>query len=494
MLKECISDIIPHITHLINHSLSSGTVPECFKESVINPLLKKFGLDGNQLKNYRPVSNLSFLSKILEKVVLKQFLAHIGCNGLEDLFQSAYKKHHSTETALLRVFNDLLNSIDAGNICILNLLDLSAAFDTIDHDILLNRLKSSLGISGTALTWFESYLTGRKQKVKVNEFYSDTVTNSSGVPQGSVLGPVLFTIYTIPLSKIIKALDFTHHSYADDTQIYKAIKIESIYEEVKNSEKCIKSVKDWMKRNKLQLNEDKTEYMITVKPSLLSICAKPPICIDGSEIFPTAQVKNLGVIFDEELTLSAQVTSLCQQMFMEIRKISLHRNFLPDDVVTQLMISLVLSKMDYCNSLFINLPQNLLDKLQRVQNCAAKICLRKRKYDHVTPLLKSLHWLPVKERIVYKIATLCHKYFLGTLPFYLSSLLKKPQSTRNLRSSDDRTALFQPMKNLKSYGERSFEFNGPQIWNALPREIREIECHDSFKRALKHHLFLKAYG
>ena len=125
LLKECISDIIPHITHLINHSLSSGTVPECFKESVINPLLKKFGLDGNQLKNYRPVSNLSFLSKILEKVVLKQFLAHIGCNGLEDLFQSAYKKHHSTETALLRVFNDLLNSIDAGNICILNFIQYS---------------------------------------------------------------------------------------------------------------------------------------------------------------------------------------------------------------------------------------------------------------------------------------------------------------------------------------------------------------------------------
>ena len=494
LLKECISEIIPHITHFINSSLSSGTVSDCFKESLVNPLLKKFGLDNNQLNNYRPVSNLTFLSKILEKVVLKQLLNHMNLNGLEEIFQSAYKKGHSTETALLRVFNDILNGIDTGNICILNLLDLSAAFDTIDHDILLKRLQTSFGISGSALSWFQSYLSGRKQRVKVNDFYSNQVTVHFGVPQGSVLGPVLFTLYILPLSDIIKTLNIDFHSYADDTQTYKSVSIKEVQNQVIKTSECISSIKGWMNRNKLKLNEAKTEYMLAGKASLLSICDKPPMYVNDSEILPTTQVKNLGVIFDEELTLSAHVNSLCQQMFMEIRKISLHRKFLPDDVVIQLMVSLVLSKMDYCNSLFFGLPNNLLNKLQRVQNCAAKICLRKRKFDHVTPLLKALHWLPVRERIQYKIATLCHKHFLGSLPFYLSELLKLPQRTRTLRSCSDTTILVKPIKNLKSYGERSFEFSGPMIWNTLPKEIRELESHDSFKRALKHHLFIKASG
>ena len=493
LLKECISDLIPHITNFINSSLSSGTVPDAFKVSLVNPLLKKIGLDSNQLNNYRPVSNLTFLSKILEKVVLKQLLGHISQNGLDEVYQSAYKKHHSTETALLRVFNDLLNGIDTGNICVINLLDLSAAFDTIDHDILLSRLEMSFGISGTALSWFKSYLSGRKQKVKVQDFYSDEITVNFGVPQGSVLGPVLFTLYILPLSNIIKISSLNFHSYADDNQLYKSVKIEDVHLQVNKSSECITSIKCWMNKNKLKLNETKTEYMIAGKASLLRKCNKPSLFVNDSGIEPTAHVKNLGVLFDEELSLSPHITSLCNQMFMQIRKICLCRKFLPDDVVVQLMVSLVLSKMDYCNSLFTGLPKTLLDKLQRVQNCAAKICLHKRKFDHVTPLLKSLHWLPVNERIEYKIATLCHKHFLGTLPIYLSNLLNEPNRTRTLRSAADKTILFKPLKNLKSYGERSFQYAGPSVWNALPREIREIESHDSFKRAIKHFLFVKAY-
>ena len=263
--------------------------------------------------------------------------------------------------------------------------------------------------------------------------------------------------------------------------------------QVEKTSNCIISIKCWMNRNKLKLNEPKTEYMIAGKSSQLKKCNKPNLFVNGSEIEPSEQVRNLGVIFDEELSLSSHITSICSQMFMQIRKICLCRKFLPDDVVTQLMVSLVLSKMDYCNSLFTGLPQNLLNKLQPVQNCAAKVCLRKRKFDHVTPLLISLHWLPVKERIEYKISTLCHKHFIGNLPIYLSNLLNQPNRTRALRSCADKTILLKPLKKLKSYGERSFECAGPSIWNELPREIREIECHESFKRALKHYLFVKAY-
>ena len=151
--------------------------------------------------------------------------------------------------------------------------------------------------------------------------------------------------------------------------------------------------------------------------------------LEGTAISSTNKVKNLGVIFDNDLSMSAQVSVICQKMFVEIRNISFHRKYLSQEVASQLMVSLVLSKMDYCNSLLSGAPKSLINKLQRVQNCAAKVCLNKRKYDSVTPLLKELHWLPVQARIDYKIATLCHKFFLGSLPPYLSNLLTLPQRT-----------------------------------------------------------------
>ena len=221
---------------------------------------------------------------------------------------------------------------------------------------------------------------------------------------------------------------------------------------------------------------------------------KPSLTLNDVEIKPAAQVRNLGVVFDEQLSLSSHVSSLCQNMFADIRNICFNRTFLSDDVTKQLMVSLVLSKMDYCNSMLAGLPQVLISKLQRVQNCAAKVCLRKKKSDHVTPLLKSLHWLPVNERINYKIAVMVFKHFQGTIPSYISALLHAPHKHEHTtRSSSDPTLLQQPTKKLVSYGERSFHYYGPFIWNSLPRTIREVRSEGEFKSALKTYLFSRAY-
>ena len=163
------------------------------------------------------------------------------------------------------------------------------------------------------------------------------------------------------------------------------------------------------------------------------------------------------------------------------------------EVAEKLMVSLVLSKMVYCNCLLAGLPNVLIQKLRYVQNCAAKVIFRKRKSDHVTPLLKSLHWLPVKQRITYKIAMLCHKILKTNEPAYLRELLIKPHNTRNTRSSNDDTLLFVPRKNLITYGDRSFEHVGPLTWNSIPRSIRETVSTPIFKRDLKTHLFIEAY-
>ena len=169
----------------------------------MTPILKKQGLDDNDLRNYRPVSNLPFLSNILERVVLLQLQSHLCANSLFEIRQSAYRKYHSTETAVLSVLEGLLTKSDEKLVSVLALLDLSAAFDTLDHAILLRRLESTFGISGLALSWFESYLSDRTQSVVVDGLMSTSVPLVFGVPQGSVLGPVLFTLYSQPLSDVI---------------------------------------------------------------------------------------------------------------------------------------------------------------------------------------------------------------------------------------------------------------------------------------------------
>ena len=237
----------------------SGSVPTSFKCAVVKPLLKKANLDKNNLKNYRPVSNLPFLSKILEKIVLTQLFSYLNSHSLLSPNQSAYRPSHSTETALLKVTNDILQALDHGNVSVLTLLDLSAAFDTVDHSILIDTLRHYYGISGTALSWFENYLSFRSQSVLINDFSSDNSDLCFGVPQGSVLGPVLFIMYSRPLSSLIDSHSILNQSFADDTQLYTSCRPSDIDSSIATLQSCITDVKSWMTESKLKLNDDKTE-------------------------------------------------------------------------------------------------------------------------------------------------------------------------------------------------------------------------------------------
>ncbi|PIK34017.1 putative RNA-directed DNA polymerase from mobile element jockey-like [Apostichopus japonicus] len=220
LVKLCLPELVDDLVNIANTSFEAGTVPRRHKRAIVRPLLKKPGLDPDVLSNYRPVSNLLFEHKFLENMCFNQIDEYFNQFSLYSKFQSAYRRNHSTETALLRVRNDILVSMDNHKECILVLLDLTAAFDTIDHDILLQRLEHRLGINGIALKWFDSYLRGRTQRVCIDNCYSDDEPLFCGVPQGSGLGPILFTLYTSPLEDIILANDIDFMLFADDTQLY----------------------------------------------------------------------------------------------------------------------------------------------------------------------------------------------------------------------------------------------------------------------------------
>jgi len=491
LVKTCaLETLLPIVTKIVNLSLQSGTFPTSYKTAIVKPLLKKISLDPEVLKNFRPVSNLSFISKLIEKVVAIQFTTHLKDNNLLENFQSAYKQFHSTETALLRVSNDILRSIDNKQCVALTLLDLSAAFDTIDHSILLNILKDNLGIRDTALHWFKSYLTNRTQCVSIDNAQSEPLDLPYGVPQGSVLGPLLFCAYTTKLGQIIQTHNLNYHIYADDTQLYLSFKVDESMHAIQKLENCILEIRSWMANHKLKLNDDKTEFITISSHHNNRDINTLNIKIGDESIIASKSVRNLGVIFDSIFNMENHITSICQSCYFHLRNIGSIRPYLDNEIAAQIIHAFVTSKLDYCNSLLSKLPQKSISRLTKVQNTAVRIITRCNIKDHITPHLKILHWLPIHLRIEYKILLFTFKIINDLAPNYLSELLQFKTTTHSLRS-ESKKELKEPKTRTTSYGDRAFSVEAPKLWNKLPDDIRFSTEIGIFKSKLKTHLFGK---
>ena len=488
VLKNCLDISITPITDIINISMETSTFPQNFKEAHVRPLLKKTSLSKNELKNYRPVSNLSFISKILEKMVANRLQAHIKNNHLSNPLQSAYRKHHSTESALLKVHNDIIMSMDKGEVTALTLIDFSAAFDTIDHATLTDRLSDWYGISGQSQIWFSSYLQNRHQSVKIEDTFSDKVTLSYGVPQGSVLGPVLFTLYTTPLSAIISSSDINHHLYADDTQIYMSLSVSNAKESLEKLQHCLMGVSAWMTGSKLKLNPSKTEFLpIGTKLQRKKFLNNFPCLFLGQDTNPSTSVKNLAVLFGSSLNFQKHISQTCRVCFYHIRDLRRIRKSLSLDLAKRIAVALVSSKLDYCNSLFHNMPEKDIARLQRIQNCLARVVTKAPRFSRSVPILKRLHLLPVKFRIYFKICAITFRTLKENQPAYLADLLVRPECSKYLRSTNSNRFVVPRIKTKT--GSRAFSISGPALWNALPVPIRNAKTILTFRKLLKSHLF-----
>lgn len=448
------------------------------------------------LSNYRPVSNLPFLSKMLERVVLEQLKEHCTTHRLQDPYQSAYRVNHSTETALVKIFDDLLTTMDTQQVSILTLLDLSAAFDTVNHRILLQRLHHLYGIQGTENQWFESYLSHRKQSVKIGRSESNARTLGTGVPQGSGLGPWEYTAYTRELGALILALAILYHLFADDTQLQKSMNPNSIASQMHAKaavETCLREISKWMNANKLKLNCDKTEVILIGTTQQLAKVTFNSLSVNGEDVPVKTTVKNLGVLIDTDLRMKSQVAAVVSACYRNLHMLRKMKHHLNKDSLHVLVQAFVISRLDYANALYYGIPEYLLLKLQRVQNMAARLICGIDYTDHITPTLMALHWLPIEQRIVYKICVLTFKCLHDTGPEYLRDILRWNTSTRTLRSTNNRT-LHIPRSNNKYAGDRSFRVSAPRLWNTLPLYIREMQTLSEFKSKLKHHLFKQAYS
>ena len=272
--------------------------------------MKKTGLDSDILKNYRPVSNLTFISKVIEKVISGRLNEHLINNSMFDPLQSAYRDTHSTETALIKVQNDILSALDGGSPTILLMLDLSAAFDIIDHDILLLRLCNVYDITANALDWFRSYLTGRIQRVVIEDAVSVDQELGFGVPHGSVLGPKMYCMYTKSVSDIIHRHGLFHHSYADGTRLYMTMDHSNNdwRDGLARIELCVSEIREWMNQKMLKLNDDKTELVVFTSKYKQDVYNDLSITIGGTGVDCSSQVRDLGVIFDRVLSLRQHVS------------------------------------------------------------------------------------------------------------------------------------------------------------------------------------------
>ena len=447
----------------------------------------KISLDPELPSSYCPISNLNTISKVLEKLFLARVKPFIMASPNFCRMQSAYRKGHSTETALLYIYNDIFKSMDNRRGTVLVSLDLRAAFDMVDHDRLIQRLSDCFGLTGVAVTWVQSYLSNREQFIKIRDHSSRATRMESGIPQGSVLGPFLFSTYVSPLSKIIPDT-VKFHQYADDTQLYCSISTSEFASEVTRLQDCVRDVSDWFLTNCMQLNGDKSEAVLfALGAQAAKVDPKATVDIVGSAMELSADIRSLGVHMDGKLNMDRHVNSVCSSCYYHIRALRHIRPSLNQETAANVGRSVVSSRLDYCNSLMYGISRANMKKLQRVQNALIRVICSLGPRDSVSGARRDLHWLPIEQRIIFKIAVLTFNCRRRSAPPYLCDLVHDYLPRRTLRSGDGVTLEVPRTKTVTA--ERAFSVAAPTIWNDLPLKLRQTTYFNGFKTELKTHLF-----
>ena len=482
LLKPMADKITSPLTHIINGFIKANHFPAVWKQARISPI-PKVCMPASP-SDYRPISVLPILSKVYERLAMLQVVEFIELTSSYKDTQHGFRKCHSTITCLLKLRDDILRSMKKGEITISVFADYSKAFDTIEYGLLLKKLHQ-LNFSKEFLSWILSYLTDRRHYVQIDDKMSERLLTGFGVPQGSILGPVLFNLYVADLTDHLETSKSLQ--YADDTSIYKHCRPSDVGESVKQLETDINALKSASMLSNLIFNQNKTVSMYFAshqierfhKSSIDSITIK----CDTKPLKKVEDMKILGVIFDKNLSWKPQINKIVKESFATLRVLKQIRRLLPFAIRKQLATSLVLSKIDYGNIITNNLPNYLVERLQKVQNAAAGFVIGKR--ANIMNVI-NLSWLPVVERFQYSVATLAYKVIKEKYPKNIC--LDTKVNKRDLRNKPENSGVLVECHN----NHKSFQHDAKNAFNDLPKEIRESLSYSTFKSKTKSYLLDKA--
>lgn len=497
-IKDSAQIIAGPLAHIINLSIIQGVVPDDLKSARVVPIYKKS--DKTDVGNYRPVSILSILSKVIERVIYDQLEDYLASNSLLYKHQSGFRHGYSTDTCLVHLTDYIRFQMDKGHLVGMILLDLQKAFDTVNHSILLMKLKA-MGLTQSSLMWFSSYLSDRHQLVELSGTRSSTKNITCGVPQGSILGPLLFLIYVNDMSAVVKNKLLL---YADDSAILVSARNKSDIENKLSND--LNNVSHWLVNNKLSLHLGKTESILFgSKPRIRSQPSLDITC-NGSSIESKTSVKYLGVTIDQCLSFESMARAIIKKSNARLKFLYRKQSFLNQYTRKLLVMSLIQCHFDYASSAWFNsLTQDLKHKLQVTQNRLIRFVLNLHPRSHIgKEEFIRLNWLPVASRVNQII--LCHVFKINSklAPSYLNDHFTPVMNIheKNTRfrvkidstNNDNSNTVLENSKRfcipkVKGFGMKSFAYNGCTLWNALPQIARDAKTVASFKNIINEHIF-----
>lgn len=471
------------LLQVINCAIETGCYPE-WKSNMIIPVPKI--TNPTEPQHYRPINILPYYEKIVEKVMYNQMIKYVNDNNLLYEKQSGFRSKHSCETALQGLFSDWREQLDTGNFIITIMLDFKRAFETIDRSILLTKLKK-FGFSESAHKLLSTYLCNRRQFTKINNEKSDEIVNDFGVPQGSILGPLLFIIYINDMHEV--ASNVSINLFADDTLVYfSGTNVKDVVNKLNND---LLKITEWLKCNKLKLNADKTKAMVIAKSSIvrnrvINELNVHGICIENDNIEFVNEFKYLGVMLDQYLNFDKHVNYIAKKVGKKIGVLSRLSAFISPVTCAHLYKSLIAPHFEYCSTIMWQMDKKNIAILQKLQNKAMRVIIKCHWRTHVVDMLHALNWMSITQRIYFNAMIFIFKMQSNLLPPYLcTKLIRKVDiHNHNLRNKND----FAICKQNSTTMSRSIYQSGLTAFNSLPLSIKNAPSLQCFKNQINNYI------